>query len=75
MNDLLITLHKDKLSVYMYSQGPKVFPQNKFPIDSNAFSSLHEALYCVVSMFDNNYFVIVVKLNDSCTHCTIYIKI
>ena len=55
----------------MYSQGPKVFPQFFFPIDSNAFSSLHEALYCVVSRLDNTYFVVVVKLNDRCTYYAI----
>ena len=53
-----------------YVQGPKVFPQKTFPIDYNAFSSLLEALYCVVSMFDSIYFVIAVKINDWCTHCT-----
>ena len=31
-------------------------------------------MYCVVSRFDNNYFDVVVKLNDRGTHCTIYIK-
>ena len=29
---------------------------------------LQEALYCVISRFDNNYFVIVAKLNFGCTH-------
>ena len=54
-----------------YSQGPKVFPQNKFNIDSNAFSCLQEALYCVVSKFDKNDFVIVMRQDDRCTHCAI----
>ena len=30
--------------------------------EENAFSCLQEALSCVVSRFDNTYFVIVVKL-------------
>ena len=59
----------------IYSQGPKVFPQNLFPIDSNAFSCLQAPLYCVVSGFDNDYFDFVVKLYGRCAHCTIEIKI
>ena len=55
------------IEISMCSQGPKVIPQNKFPIDSNALSWLQEALYCVDPRFDSNYLVIVVKLNDRCT--------
>ena len=72
------------------SQGSKVFPQNKFPIDSSqgqiislreiicpcssAFSCLQEHMYCVVSRFDNNYFVIAVRLYDRRTHCKFRLK-
>ena len=57
------------------SRTKNISTKKYFPIDSNAFSCLHEALYYVVSRFDNNNFVFVVKLNDRCTHCTIQIKI
>ena len=43
-----------------------------FPIDSNAFSCLQEALYYVVSRFDNNYFV--VKLNEIHTLYNLYLN-
>ena len=57
--------------MYMYNQRPKVFPQNYFSMDSNAFSCLQEALYCIVSESANNCFVMVVKLNERYTHYTI----
>ena len=33
-----------------YTGGPKVMPQNYFPIDFNAFPLLQEAAYCVISI-------------------------
>ena len=64
--------YTDKFAKFYHSAAvTAVFPQKTFPIDSNAFSSLLEALYCLVSMFDSIYFVIAVKTNDRCTHYTI----
>ena len=54
-----------------YSQRPKVIPQNKFPIDFNAFSCLQESLYCAISRLNSDNLKIVVKVNNRCMLCTI----
>ena len=47
------------LYMYRYNlKGPKVIPQNQFPIDLNVFScNLQGGLYCVKSRFDNMLFL------------------
>ena len=42
--------------IAIYSQGPKVIPQNYFHINFN--------IYCMMSRLKSNYFLIVVILNN-----------
>ena len=58
----------------LYSPGPKIITQNYFPIYFNAFSCLQECLYCVISRLNSNNFIVVIKLNNRCMHCTLKIK-
>ena len=41
-----LPVHSSKSYQSLYSQGPKVIPQNQFPIDCNEFSCLQASLYC-----------------------------
>ena len=46
---LVFTVDDVKNDVSLYSQGPKVFPQNQFPIDFSVFSCSLEIIlrnYC-----------------------------
>ena len=53
----------------MYSQGPNVILQNQFPLYFNEFPCLQKLPFCVISIPNSNFIVIVVKLY------TIYTKV
>ena len=49
---------------YMYSQGPKVFPQKCFAVDFSAFTCLQENLILEFSQAKQKQITVVQKLNE-----------